>query len=86
MLPTFDYEDYSFRARAALKQEFPTETVATERGYNGRVRVKVVSEKLNGLTEQEKQDVVWSVLRKAFPEDELQSIAIVLAFGTDELA
>jgi hypothetical protein len=57
--------------------------VGTEEVEGGRVFVKVVSPRLNGLTEREKQDLVWSALHNLGPN--AQAVALALAFGTDEI-
>lgn len=80
----FDYEAEARRAVEALRTEFPRDTIVTKRGYNGRVQLTLVSEKLNGRTEREKQDYVWSVLRDKLGQDS-QAVSIVTAYSTDEL-
>ena len=57
--------------------------VGTEEVEGGRVFVKVVSPALNGLSEREKQDLVWNALHNLGPSEE--AVALALAFGTDEI-
>ena len=73
------------RAIAALRKEFGDDTgVFAEFGYQGRVRLKLITPQLNGIPEQEKQEVAWRVLNEALGED-AGSISVVIAYGTDEL-
>jgi hypothetical protein len=58
--------------------------LTVQEGYMGRAHVKVVSEGLNGLLEDEKQRIVWAILREALGAD-AQDVAFVIPYGTDEL-
>lgn len=53
-------------------------------GFEGRVRVKVVSPKLNGLPKAEQGNVIWDAIN-----EELGSftgtVSYVVAYSTDEL-
>jgi stress-induced morphogen len=82
----FNYQDLEQKVEAALRNEnaFPRDTVDLTEGYLGRVRVLVVSPKLNGMSEQEKQNTVWEILKAELGE-EAQGVSLVLAWGTDEL-
>jgi len=53
-------------------------------GYMGRVHVKVVSEKFNGLSEPEKQDMIWVILEGELGDD-AKYVTLAIAYGTDEL-
>ena len=79
-----DYDRLKPRIEAALRTEFPRDTIAVEPGYLGRAHVKLVSAKLNGLTEPQKQDMVWTILKNALGED-AQDVAFVIPYGTDEI-
>jgi hypothetical protein len=72
------------RVIEALRTQFPFDTVAIEPGYLGRLHLKIVSEQFNGLDEQAKQDMVWTILRNALAEDS-EDVAFVIPYGTDEL-
>lgn len=61
----------------------PTQ-LKTSKGYLGRVHVMLVSEALNGLSEDRKQKAVWEVL-EAELGDEAQGVSLVLPYGTDEV-
>jgi len=85
MTPTFAYQDVAARAVAALRNLFgPDAGIYPEEGYGGRVRVKVVSPRLNGKAESEKQDLIWQALRDSLQAD-AQAVAFVIGYGTDEL-
>jgi acid stress-induced BolA-like protein IbaG/YrbA len=80
----FDYQAEAERVREALRGAFPQDTIATDEGYNGRVHVKVVSERFNRRSEREKQDLLWEILRDRLGA-EAQAVSLALAYGTDEL-
>ncbi len=81
----FDYETLAPRVRAALRRAFPdNSTIVTSPGYRGRVHAKVVSEQFNGISEREKQAIIWDALREELNE-EAQAVSLALAYGTDEL-
>ena len=81
---TFDYAKESRRVVSALREVFPHDTIATDEGYNGRVHVKVVSERVNGKSEREKQQMVWDLLRQKLGPD-AEAVSLAVAYGTDEL-
>jgi stress-induced morphogen len=80
----FNYTEEANRVEAALRKEFPQDTIDTTQGYNGRVHVKVVSRRFNGKTEPEKQQMLWEILNRHLEAD-AQAVSLALAFGTDEL-
>jgi RNA binding exosome subunit len=81
----FNYQQEAARVIEALRRAFPENaTIATSEGYLGRVHVKVVSERLNGMSEQEKQDYLWDVLRAEMGSD-AQTVSFIRGYGTDEL-
>ena len=79
----FDYQTESQRVKDALRSLFPHDTIATDEGYNGRVHVKVVSERFNRRSEREKQDLIWEILRDKLGAD-AQAVSLAMAYGTDE--
>ena len=80
----FDFATESARVETTLRQAFPNAAIVSDEGWHGRVHTKVVSPAFNGLSERDKQELVWNVLRSELgPES--QSVALVLAYGTDEL-
>lgn len=80
----FNYEVEAQRVVEVLRQEFPTDTIDTNEGYNGRVHVKLVSRRFNGMNEQEKQQFIWDLFRDKLDAD-AQVISLALVYGTDEL-
>lgn len=81
---TINYERAKAKVEQVLRQAYGSGTyVATGRGYQGRVQVKVISKEFNGKSEREKQDMVWNLLHEKL-KDESQGISFVLAYGTDE--
>ncbi|MDQ2800449.1 MAG: hypothetical protein M3Y13_12515 [Armatimonadota bacterium] len=81
----YDFQQESPKVEQVLRRAFPSNAIIEmEEGYGGRVRAKVVSSRLNGMREQEKQNYLWDILHTELGEDS-QSIAFVLAYGTDEL-
>jgi len=80
-----DFETLADGIRSALLAGLQSDAVfRIERGYMDRAHVKVVSERFNDLSEEEKQHLVWQILRDALGEDALR-VAFVLPYGTDEL-
>ena len=81
----YDFHQEAPKVEQVLRRAFPTNSVVeVEEGYQGRVRAKVVSSLLNGMREQEKQNYLWDIVQNELGE-ETQSIAFILAYGTDEL-
>jgi len=80
----FNYEVEAQRVVEVLRQEFPTDTIDTNEGYNGRVHVKLVSRRFNGMNEQEKQQFIWDLFRDKLDTD-AEVISLALVYGTDEL-
>jgi hypothetical protein len=85
---TTDYEELAPRVVSALREVFSSDDdlVKVERGQGGRVRVLVVSDKLNNRSEEEKQDLIWTALARALgPDPVSRSVSLAIAYGTDEL-
>ena len=80
----YNYEEQAQRVVEVLRQEFPTDTIDTNEGYNGRVHVKLVSRRFNGMNEQEKQQFICDLFRDKLDAD-AQVISLALVYGTDEL-
>lgn len=80
-----DYNEISGRVEETLLRAFgPNVAVQTDKGYEGRVFVRIVSKQFNGLSEKEKQDRIWDVLRTQLKEKSTL-VALVMAFGTAEV-
>jgi len=80
----YDYDTIAAEAKAALEGAFPESVVKTDRGYLGRVHVRIVSPAFDGKSETEKQALVWDVLNAELEED-VRAITLALAYGMDEL-
>ncbi len=85
-MPTlqFNYQQIEPQIREALYNGLGQHiAVSTEEVDDGRVFVKVVAPRLNGLSAKKKQDAVWDALHTLGPD--AQAVSLVLAFGTDEI-
>ena len=79
-----DFDEFAPKVEQALRDEFPKDTIEITQGYKGRVHLLIVSPKFNDMTERQKQDFIWEIL-KAELEDEVQAVSLALVYGTDEL-
>ena len=80
----FDFDKLEPQVKEVLRETFPEDTIEISKGYKGRVHVLVVSPKFNGMTDEQKQNFIWEIL-KAELEDEVQAVSLALVYGTDEL-
>lgn len=80
----YDYQAIAAKAVEALRGAFPNSVIETEESYRGRVHLRIVSPAFNAKSEQEKQALVWDVLRAEL-EDDAQAVTLALAYGMDEL-
>lgn len=86
-MPTipFNYQHISGQVRRTLQTAFgPNAAVRTDEGEAGHVYVRIVSDRFDGLDDLTKQNMVWKTLRQEMHE-EAQAVALVLAFGTDQI-
>jgi stress-induced morphogen len=67
-----------------LRRAFPHDTIDIREGYKGRIHVLVVSDRFNGMTERQKQDLFWEILKEESPE-EADAVSVAVIYGTDEL-
>ena len=81
---TFRFEELAPKVVAALRGEFPTDTIDVTEGYQGRAHVLVVSSRFNGMGEHARQDLLWDILKAELAE-EAQGVSFAIAYGTDEL-
>jgi stress-induced morphogen len=85
MAIAFNYAQVSRRVEDVLRAAFgPNVTIRTDEGWQGRIHVKIVSSAFDGRTEDEKQAMIWDVLRQELGA-ESQAVSLVLAYGTDEI-
>ncbi len=81
----YDYAVLAPKVEVALRRAFPVNAVIeVEEGYQGRIRAKVISNKLNKMQEKEKQEYLWDILRQELG-DKSQGVSFILGYGTDEL-
>ena len=80
----YNYQNEAKRVVEALRREFPQDTIDTSEGYNGRVHLKIVSRRFNGMSEKEKQNYIWDLMNSELGPD-AQSVSLALVYGTDEL-
>jgi stress-induced morphogen len=80
----FDYTLMSDRVKKVLRDVFPDAYVGTEEGYLGRRYLKIVSDHFRGMTEEQKQQKIWDVLREELGSDS-QSVTLAMVYGPDEL-
>lgn len=80
----YSYTELAPKVEQALRSAFPTDTIETREGYLGRVHALVVSRRLNGMTERQKQDFLLDVLNAELGK-EAEGVTVVLGYGTDEL-
>ena len=80
-----EYSAVASRVRETLNRNLgENSAVETEEGYEGRVRVKVVSSRLNGMKERQKQNYLWEILQSELGELS-QRVSFVVGYGMDEL-
>ncbi len=86
-MPTllFNYAQVSVEVRNILQKAFgPNAAIRTDEGEGGQVYVRIVSDRFDGMSDTMKQDSIWDTLRLQM-ESNAQAVALVLAFGTDQL-
>ena len=82
---SFDYTQISASVREILQREFgPNAAIRTDAGSSGDVYVRIVSDRFDGLSDRTKQDMIWEALHQNLKKDS-QAVALVLAFGTDQI-
>ncbi|MHB1455837.1 MAG: BolA family protein [Armatimonadota bacterium] len=80
----FDYISMSEIVRKAVRDALPDAFVGTDEGYLGRIHLKVVSEHFRGMTEEQKQQEIWDILKDKLGS-ESQSVSLAMVYGPDEL-
>ncbi len=74
------------RIEAALRPEFPTDTVDVTAGYANNIHIVVVSRRFDGLGESEKQELLWSILDQGnFTDAEKGRISLMLTYSPANL-
>ncbi|MBM3475135.1 MAG: hypothetical protein FJX75_17880 [Armatimonadetes bacterium] len=80
----FDYEVVAPRVLEGLRRAFPHDTIEVSEGSQGRAYVLVVSSRFNGLTETQRQNCFWEVLRTQLGE-EAEAVSLAALWGTEDL-
>jgi len=80
----FDYTSIAEKVEKVVRAAFPNASIETEKAYQGRVRLKIVSKDFNGMTEEEKQRIIWDVLRSELGTDS-PYVSLALVYGMDEI-
>ena len=74
------------RITAALRTEFPHDTVDVSHGYGNNLHVVVVSRRFDDMSETEKQELLWSVIdRSDLIDVEKSRISLMLAYSPGSL-
>ena len=80
----FEYDKVASEVETAVRKAFPRAFVDLSEGYLGRVHLVVVSRDFDGLSEKQKQDKLWEVLRAELGSA-AQAVSLAMAWGVDEL-
>ena len=80
----FNYKELAPRVEAALREELSGDGVFLSEGYKGRVHVKIVSSRFNGMSTADRQVYVYDLLRAKHGADS-QAVSLVSAYSADEL-
>ena len=67
-----------------MREEFPHDRVFLSEGYKGRVHVKIVSPRFNGMRSAERQVYIYGLLRAKVDADS-DSVSLVSAYSVDQL-
>ena len=82
----YDYAESASQVKSALRKAFgENATLVTNEGYNGRIHLKVVSERFNGMNGSERQQYVWDAIQDELDTKMREAISLVLCYSTDEL-
>jgi acid stress-induced BolA-like protein IbaG/YrbA len=70
----------------ALKAVFPDDTVDVSDGYQDNIHILVVSRRFDGRTEAEKQDMIWTPIKKSeLTEEEQFLISLALPLSPADI-
>ena len=82
---TFDYAAIAPKVKSAVRKAFPEDTIIIQEGYLGRVHLKVVSERFNGMSERGKQEYIWDILRAELEPEAQEAVSLAVAYSADAL-
>ena len=78
------FHELSEQTEVVLRKRLdPLAQISASPGPEGRVRVQVISDRLNELTERKKQDFLWNILNEELKEKS-DWISFIIGYGTDE--
>jgi hypothetical protein len=80
----FDFDELKQRILDALQPDFPDSFIDISPGYMGRAHVVLVSHVLDRMSESEKQQLIWEILKAKLGED-AQGVSLAIGWGVDEL-
>ncbi|MCK4341444.1 MAG: hypothetical protein KAY37_06965 [Phycisphaerae bacterium] len=76
------------RIEQILRPNFPSDTIidVSRSGVRDNLHVLVVSRALDNMSEQQKQEHLWSLLEKAgLNQEELSRVSLILPLSVEEL-
>jgi len=72
-------DDIKKAIEAALRKEFPTDTVDISDGYRDNIHVLVVSRKFDDMPDRVQDDMLWTLIEEAgLSDDEKKLISLVM--------
>jgi hypothetical protein len=77
-------QTFKDRVKQIFEEAIPRAFVDVSDGYRDNVHVVIVSRRFDGLTEREKDDYLWSIVRPALLT-EAERISLLLGYSPDEL-
>lgn len=78
-----EQDGFAEKVIKGLEQGLPKAFVIARPLQSGRLAIKLISTRLDGLDESEKQDVVWKALEDLLGK-QIEQVAVVVAYGADE--
>ena len=77
-----DREQIKKMLEAAIRVEFPTDTVDISDGYRNNIHVLVVSRRFDDMPESQQRDLLWGLIDSAgLDEDEKGLISLALTIS-----
>ena len=72
------------KIKRIFEEAIPGAFIDVSDGYRDNVHIVIVSRRFDGLTEREKDDYLWSIVRLALLT-EAERISLLLGYSPDEL-
>jgi hypothetical protein len=71
---------------ASFRKEFPQDTVDISNGWADNIHLLVVSRKFDGMPESIRQDLMWTLVKRAgLDDEETRLVSLALTFSPGEL-